>query len=262
MNKEEISKLFEAAALGCLDSAEYKIFIQLISEDEELKSEFGKYQKAASLIPFSLDLELPPADVKNKVVIGIKNIILSRMQENKSMSKQSEEKIIETAVEANLKENTDDKFAIENKINENISDNPINSENIYSEFENPIVENLSDDSLNFNSENGITPNAVKSESEQKAIFLNEDFNSKLKEEIIEEITKKTKKTINYHFEELENKINKKNKSTNIFLILITLLLLLILGWNAYLFLYPVEKKVEIKKEIKTPLINSADSLIN
>ncbi len=262
MNKEEIKKLFEIAALGCLDNEQYKYFIQAVSEDEELKREYGKYQKVASLIPFSLKFQQAPVEVKNKVVVGIKKIILSKIKETKPIAQQTEEKKVEVVEPETINLKIED--AIQTEIQE-LPDNSIpQAEEVISEtIENSVDEILEEEilSTDFIQEpvEHIKPDPQTIEPPE--VKVNIDYGPAMKEEIIEEVTKRIKKTISYHFDEFENKTIKKNKTTNILLTIITLLLLLLLAWNVYQFLNPMEKKVEIKKEIRTPALESPDSLL-
>jgi hypothetical protein len=262
MNKEEIRKQFEIAALGCLDNEQYRQFIQAVSEDEELQKEFGKYQKVAALIPFSLKFQQPPVEVKNKVVVGIKKIILSKIKETKPVVQQTEEKKVEV-VEPEIIN-----VKIEDTIQTEIQESPDNSipqaEEVISEtIDNSVDEMLEEEILSpdFTQE---PVEQIKQEphtAEPPEVKVNIDYSNVLKEEIVEEVTKRIKKTINYQFEEFENKINKKNKFIKVLLIIITLLTLLLVASNVYQFFYPTEKKVEIKKEIRTPALESPDSLL-
>ncbi len=259
MNKEEIKNYFEIAALGCIDNEQYRQFIRAVNGDEELKKEFGKYQKVASLIPFSLKIEQPPAETKNKVVLGIKKIIMNKVIETKTQVQSTEEKKSEVIEKEPIAEKKEE-------LNELAKEEIINDE--VQQPEEIIKENLEEPELegeNFNKnfiEEAI--NKINYESEDKyppKVKLNIDYGPVLKEEIVEEVTKKIKKTLSYQFEDFENKISRKNKTTNILLVLITLLLLLLIGWNLYQFFYPIEKRVEIKKEIKLPAVESGDSLV-
>ncbi len=264
MNKEEIKKQFEIAALGCLDNEQFKNFIKAVEEHEELKSEFGKYQKVAALIPFSLKFQQPSVEVKNKVVIGIKKIVLSKMKESKpevqsAKEKKSEvvhtESIVEEImenVEEEIVEPTDNIIQNEEEI---LLDNlDFNEEKIDEEDEESIAENseVKNDFVQYSE--------TKSE-ETPEVKVNIDYGPILKEKIVEEVTKKIKKTFSNHFEELENKINKSNKLIKILLFIITLLTLSLVAFNVYQIFYPVEKNVEIKKEIKIPSTESPDSLL-
>lgn len=262
MNKEEIRKQFEIAALGCLDNEQYRQFIQAVSEDEELQKEFGRYQKVAALIPFSLKFQQPPVEVKNKVVVGIKKILLSKIKETKPLAQKTEEKKVGVVETDTINEKIKDTFHSEIQ---NLQENSIlQTEEVISKTVNdsfneiPKKESSSPDFIQEPVEQLIAePQTVK----PPEVKVNIDYSSVLKEQIVEEVTKRVKKTINYQFEEFEIKIIKKNKTTNILLTIITLLLLLLLVWNVYQFVNPMGKKVEIKKEIRTPALESPDSLL-
>ncbi len=262
MNKEEIRKQFEIAALGCLDNEQYRQFIQAVSEDEELQKEFGRYQKVAALIPFSLKFQQPPVEVKNKVVVGIKKILLSKIKESKPLVQKTEEKKVGVVETDTINEKIKDTFHSEIQ---NLQENSIlQTEEVISETVNdsfneiPKKESSSPDFIQEPVEQLIAePQTVK----PPEVKVNIDYSSVLKEQIVEEVTKRVKKTINYQFEEFENKINKNNKVIKVLLILIALLTLFLVALNVYQIFYPTEKKVEIKKEIRTPALESPDSLL-
>lgn len=262
MNKEEIRKQFEIAALGCLDNEQYRQFIQVVSEDEELQNEYGKYQKVAALIPFSIKFQQPPVEAKNKVVVGIKKIILSKIKETKPVVKQTEEKKIEVVEPENIIEETEN--TIQSEIQESHNNSILKTEEVISEtIDNSVDEILEEEILSpdFFQE---PVDHIKTEThtvEAPEVKVNIDYSSVLKQEIVEEVTKRIKKTINYQFEEFENKINKKNKSIKVLLMIIVLLTLLLVASNFYQFFFPTEKKVEIKKEMRTPALESPDSLL-
>ncbi len=257
MNKEDIKKQFEVLALGCLEKEQYQQIIKTITEDEELKTEYGKYQKVASLIPFSLKLQQPPAELKNKVVLGIKKIILSKMKETKPVIDQPSEKVSEIVENENIPEQIEQPIQIEETEPTDISPNP--AEETVSPTTEDTVEDLNSSDLTEEKEELIEiPPQITKPPEVK---VNIDYGPALKEEIVEEVTKKIKKTINYQFEEFENKISKKNRFINVLLIIITLLTLLLVAFNFYQFFYSSEKKTDIKKEFQTPPPNTPDTLL-
>jgi len=257
MNKEDIKKQFEILALGCLEKEQYQQIIKTISEDEELKTEYGKYQKVASLIPFSLKLQQPPADIKNKVVIGIKKIILSKMKETKPVIDQPSEQESEIVENENIPEQIEQPIQIEETEPTDILPNA--AKETVSLTTEDIVEDLNLSDLTEEKEEHIeTPHQIIEPPEVK---VNIDYGPALKEEIVEEVTKKIKKTISYQFEEFENKISKKNRLINVLLIIITLLTLLLVAFNFYQFFYSSEKKADIKKEYQNPPLNAPDTLL-
>jgi hypothetical protein len=267
MNKEEIKKQFEVAALGCLDNHQYEQFIQALEEDEELKQEFGNYQKVASLIPFSLKIQSLSPEVKNKVVIGIKKIITDRTKETKpNVEKTKEENLVNTKAENETVEEQQAGQTIKDEIytiqqrdaqpKSNISETITQSQNVITE-EDVLIE--SDEELVEKNEQTISL-SNSTTSDENNLQVKVDYGPLLKDEIVEEVTKRVKKTIQYQFEDLENKLNKKSRATNTLLTIVIFLLLLIVAWNLFLYFNPAEKKVEIKKEIRTPLIEKPDTL--
>lgn len=258
MNREELRKQFELAALGCLENEQYIQFFQAISEDEELKTEFGQYQKVASLLPFSLDIQQPPAEIKNKVAIGIKKIIQNRLKETKPASKPSAEENTESTIEQNIIGKTDELIPAESVEEDNSPfDNPteILSDTIEEETfqtEEILDSNIQEISTQEDVNNQSLPNPD--------IKVNIDYSSTFKEEIIDEVTKRVKKTIQIQFEDFENKLSKKNKTIKFLLILITLLTLLLIGFNVYRMILVPEKKVEVNTIIKSPATEIPDSL--
>lgn len=262
MNKEEIKKQFEIAALGCLDNQQYRQFIKTVIEDEELKKEFGQYQKVTSLIPFSLNFQQPPIETKNKVVIGIKKIILSKIKETKTSVQPPEEKIIEVTATDSVVEKINETAQIET--DKRFNDFAPQSQEIVSDTIEESVDGILEKEIiseEFTKEPIEPINSTSQPVENPEVKVNIDYSPILKEEIVEEVTKKIKKTISYQFEEFENKINKGNKLIKILLIIITLLTLILVASNVYQIFYSFEKKVEIKKEIKTPALESPDSLL-
>lgn len=263
MNKEDLRQQFELAALGCLDNQQYYEFIKQISEDEELKNEFAQYQKVAALIPFSLNIQQPPEDTKNKVVVGIKKIIKSKAKETKPVSQIPNEDKTEIVIEQNLTKKTEELLQTESNYTTssfNETSTEIQSENVEENL--TQIEGgkkiLGDNEQEFSDQTEIKNKQLPDPD----LKVNIDYSPAFKEEIIEEVTKRIRKTVQYQFEDFENKINKKNKSIKFLLLLITLLTLTLVASNIYQMFFISEKKVEIKKEIRTPAIDNPDTLSN
>lgn len=260
MNKEDLRQQFELAALGCLDNQQYYEFIKQISEDEDLKNEFAQYQKVAALIPFSLNIQQPPEDTKNKVVVGIKKIIKSKAKETKPVSQIPNEDKTEIVIDQNLNKKNEELLETESTSSFNETSTHIQSENV----EENLTQIEDEEKIPGDSEQEFSDQTeIKNEQLPDPNFkVNIDYSPAFKEEIIEEVTKRIRKTVQYQFEDFENKINKKNKSIKFLLILITLLTLTLVASNIYQMFFISEKKVEIKKEIRTPAIDNPDTLSN
>lgn len=234
MNKDELKDKFEVAALGCLDTYQYYKFLQ--SLDDELKEEFGKYQKIASIIPFSLQIEQPAPEIKKRVVLGIKKIIQERTKQTTSKNLTEEkappsieqrvydERVFESDNQISAK-SVEDKIPLNNEIiNESVKS--FDSNNFQTDTDEVL---LSDDNSLSETKTQFNSNSLK----EPEVKISVDYGPKLKEEIAEEITKRVKKTIQIQFEDFEIKTRSKNRSIKILLTIILLLLLLLTAFNIY-----------------------------
>lgn len=254
MNRDEIRNLFETAALGCLDIQKYSEFIKVVSLDEVLKNEYAKYQKIASIIPLSLKIENPPESTKNKVVIGIKKIILSKQKQLRDSLQQTlTEKISDVENEKIFKD-------INKPVEDILPQAVLNS---IDQLENSTKDLETINNLEKNKDNNVNLKdelSAYSRTDSSEVKINLNYSSAFKEEIVDEVTKKVKKTISIYFEEFQNKIDKKNKFSNLLLVIITLLVMFLIAINLYQILTPTEKPIERKIELKKPLEQKQDSL--
>jgi len=267
MTKEEAKQIIELAALGCLDKTQYKSFIETISNNEELKDEFGKYQKMVSLIPLSLKIEAPNDEIKNKVAFGIKKIIQTKSKEVENTLKKIEtleKKPSEINIPQNVEETTEN-YSAQKDIYEN---SQIEQKNLIDENLKPPQESDTEEQTYqtaFSEKDETIDSSEKQLNRNKSpeVKMMIDYSPNLKEEVADEVTKRIKKTFNYQLEDFESKLNKKIKTIKILLTLIIILLITFAGFNSYLMYIMYSDKgnnVEIKNEMVRPPNQLKDSL--
>ena len=102
IDEHKIIGMLQAKALGCLDAEENKELQEFIDAGHVFPwDELGSYQNAASLLPLALQLELPDAELKDRVALK-----LIKLSEQLRINKILEEYKFE--VEEELDENVDE----------------------------------------------------------------------------------------------------------------------------------------------------------
>ena len=100
IDEQKVIGMLQAKALSCLDADENKELQDFIDEGHVFPwDELGKFQNVASLLPLALQLELPDAELKDRVAL--------------KLIKLSEQLRIQKILE-------EDKFEVEEEADENI----------------------------------------------------------------------------------------------------------------------------------------------
>jgi hypothetical protein len=112
IDEQKIIGMLQAKALGCLDDNENKELQEFVDAGHLFPwDELGEFQNVASLLPLALELELPDAELKDRVALK-----LIKLSEQLRASKILEE----------------DKFEIEEEVDEALND--------FTNIEEPFVE--------------------------------------------------------------------------------------------------------------------------
>lgn len=133
IDEQKVIGMLQAKALSCLDADENKELQDFIDEGHVFPwDELGKFQNVASLLPLALQLELPDAELKDRVAL--------------KLIKLSEQLRIQKILE-------EDKFEVEEEVDENVDEftniqEPFVEPPIEIENEEPVVEDNLVDQLN------------------------------------------------------------------------------------------------------------------
>lgn len=72
IDEQKVIGMLQAKALSCLDADENKELQDFIDEGHVFPwDELGKFQNVASLLPLALQLELPDAELKDRVALKL-----------------------------------------------------------------------------------------------------------------------------------------------------------------------------------------------
>jgi hypothetical protein len=179
IDEQKIIGMLQAKALGCLDAEDNNQLQEFIDEGHLFPwDEFGKFQNVASLLPLALQLELPDAELKDRV--ALKLIKLSEQLRVK--------KILE-----------EDKFEVEEELDENVDEftniqEPDVNPAIEIETEAPVVEEnlasqLNPEETTFNLDEihlpGIAGGEVEDENLQGDLTIESPFETLIDEAQIE-----------------------------------------------------------------------------
>jgi len=139
IDEQKIIGMLQAKALGCLDSEDDKQMQDFINEGHQFPwDELGKYQNAASLLPISLSIELPNAELKDQV--ALKLIKLSeQLRANKILE--------EDKFEAD--DDYEDNAEVFTNIEETTVESPIEIEHDETEVEDNLVSSMIPEENNF-----------------------------------------------------------------------------------------------------------------
>ncbi len=147
IDEHKIIGMLQAKALGCLDAEENKELQQFIDAGHVFPwDELGSYQNVASLLPLALQLELPDAELKDRVALK-----LIKLSEQLRINKILEEDKFE--VEEEFDENVDE-FT---NIPETYIEPPIEIETEETVVEENLAEALNPEESNFNLNEVVLP---------------------------------------------------------------------------------------------------------
>ena len=140
IDEQKIIGMLQAKALGCLDPEDSNAMHEFIDAGHLFPwEEFGKYQNVASLLPIALQLELPDAELKDRIALK-----LIKLSEQLRIKKILEEDKFE--VEEELDENVDE-FT---NIPETYVEPPIEIENEETAVEENLASPLNPEETTFN----------------------------------------------------------------------------------------------------------------
>lgn len=140
IDEQKVIGMLQAKALGCLDPEDSNAMHEFIDAGHLFPwEEFGKYQNVASLLPIALQLELPDAELKDRVALK-----LIKLSEQLRIKKILEEDKFE--VEEELDENVDE-FT---NIPETYVEPPIEIENEETAVEENLASPLNPEETTFN----------------------------------------------------------------------------------------------------------------
>ena len=148
IDEQKVIGMLQAKALGCLDAEDNKELQEFIDEGHVFSwDELGKYQNVASLLPLALQLEIPDAELKDRVALK-----LIKLSEQLRIKKLLEE----------------DKFEVEQELDENVDEftnitEPYVEPAIEIETEETVVEEnlavaLNPEEATFNLDEVVLPN--------------------------------------------------------------------------------------------------------
>jgi hypothetical protein len=179
IDEQKILGMLQARALGCLDDEDNRELQEFIDGGHLFPwDELGKYQNVAALLPLSLQLELPDAELKDRV--ALKLIKLSEQLRIK--------KILE-----------EDKFEVEEELDEHISEltniqetfvePPIEIENEEHAVEENLVDQLNPQDTTFNLDEVVLPGyesvEVAGGDSQESLDIESPFETLIDESEIE-----------------------------------------------------------------------------
>lgn len=147
IDEHKIIGMLQAKALGCLDGEENKELQEFIDAGHVFPwDELGSYQNVASLLPLALQLELPDAELKDRVALK-----LIKLSEQLRINKILEE----------------DKFEVEEELDESVNEftnipetyiePPIEIETEGTVVEENLSEALNPEESNFNLDEVVVP---------------------------------------------------------------------------------------------------------
>ncbi|MBK7499976.1 MAG: hypothetical protein IPI19_13010 [Ignavibacteriales bacterium] len=147
IDEQKVIGMLQAKALSCLDADENKELQDFIDEGHVFPwDELGKFQNVASLLPLALQLELPDAELKDRVALK-----LIKLSEQLRIQKILEEDKFEVEEEAD--ENIDE-FT---NIQEPFVEPPIEIENEEPVVEDNLVDQLNPEETTFNLDEVVLP---------------------------------------------------------------------------------------------------------
>jgi len=147
IDEQKVIGMLQAKALSCLDAEENKELQNFIDEGHVFPwDELGKFQNVASLLPLALQLELPDAELKDRVALK-----LIKLSEQLRIQKILEEDKFEVEEEAD--ENIDE-FT---NIQEPFVEPPIEIENEEPVVEDNLVDQLNPEETTFNLDEVVLP---------------------------------------------------------------------------------------------------------
>ncbi|HEX9251578.1 MAG TPA: hypothetical protein VF870_05020 [Ignavibacteriaceae bacterium] len=169
IDENKVIGMLQAKALGCLDAEEDKELQEFIDAGHVFPwDEFGINQNLASLLPLALPLELPDAELKDRVALK-----LIKLSEQLRINKILEE----------------DKFEVEEEFEENVNeftnipeafiDPPIEIETEETVVEDNLAETLNSDESNFNLDEIVLPEfeggEVANENPEESVNIESPF---------------------------------------------------------------------------------------
>ena len=111
IDEQKVFGMLQAKALGCLDADENKELQSFIDEGYLFPwDELGTYQNTVSLLPLTLQLEIPDAELKDKVALKLIKL-RDELRAQKSLEEEKkqlepDEELIEEEVDENVEEFT------------------------------------------------------------------------------------------------------------------------------------------------------------
>lgn len=169
IDENKVIGMLQAKALGCLDVEEDKELLEFINAGHVFPwDQFGINQNTASLLPLALPLELPDAELKDRV--ALKLIKLSEQLRNN--------KILE-----------EDKFEVEEDFNDSVNeftnipeasiDPPIEVEAEETVVEDNLAETLNPEESNFNLDEIVLPDfeggEIANENPEESVNIESPF---------------------------------------------------------------------------------------
>ena len=179
IDEQKIIGLLQAKALGCLDAGDNHNLQEFIDGGHLFPwDEFGKFQNVAALLPLALQLELPDAELKDRVALK-----LIKLSEQLRIKKILEEDKFE--VEEELDENVDELTNIQ----EPFVEPPIEVETEETVIEENLVDQLNPEETTFNLDEihlpGIDLGEVEDVNLQEDLTIESPFETLIDEAQIE-----------------------------------------------------------------------------
>lgn len=179
IDEQKIIGMLQAKALGCIDVDDNKEMQAFIDEGHVFPwDELGKFQNVAALLPLALQLELPDAELKDRVALK-----LIKLSEQLRIKKILEEDKFE--VEEELDE-TVDEFT---NIQEPFVDPPIEIETEETVVEENLSVALNPDETNFNLDEIVLPgfesDKLVNEDMQESLAIESPFETLVDESQID-----------------------------------------------------------------------------
>jgi hypothetical protein len=169
IDEQKIIGMLQAKALGCIDVEDNRELQAFIDEGHVFPwDELGKFQNVAALLPLALQLELPDAELKDRVALK-----LIKLSEQLRIKKILEEDKFE--VEEELDETVDEFTNIE----EPFVDPPIEIETEETVVEENLSVALNPDETTFNLDDVVLPgyesNEIINEDMQESLTIESPF---------------------------------------------------------------------------------------
>ena len=153
IDEQKIIGMLQAKALGCLDPEDDKEMQDFINEGHQFPwDELGKFQNIASLLPMTLNLELPSAELKDRVALK-----LIKLSEQLRTNKILEEDKFE------VEEDFVDNIEVFTNIEEAVVEPPIEIETERTVVEDNLVSSLNAEDNNFDLDEITLPDFNSSE---------------------------------------------------------------------------------------------------